>query len=960
MQKNHKNYKSKLSASKSEKLQISAMHAFFLFIVCIIILIFAHETVKLKKTVISRLQSDSKLTASAVSSRIKNQIDAHFHDLNFLRTDFLNINDGRLFPSKKSLQVFKSFNKYHPGISAINILNSSMNKIVWSSSKNAFKNIQNVIFTKISGYKDSYVGTLYFEKYNKKFVIPMNERIIDKKGYTLGFIGSPFIISNFNVISTPRYIDAYLIEKISGKTISSWQKGVLDDNPANPSGLSGGITQKIKGYPWIIKTGWTNSAYEKFFWKKEHIYLLMAILSVIIFAITDIIADIAFKRIIRLKRYQSAAISAQEDVLSQKDAETIYKHIVDLIVTKTDAIGSLLVVPDKATGYFIPVAASADDGEHEKNLLRIKSSLKSGDIMGNMPVSIVYKEKKAIGPIYSIDKNIIDKYPTFSRVKSLMAFPIYEDLNSDPVAVLGIQSNSKHYFTEEMIKIINQLVNSLGLALNKININNRLMFEAEHQKRLIEFNFFLAQINQLISRTENEKILLDSICEMAVNYTGLKLVWIAQPDNKGDVRFISYCGIQDFVERLNISVNSNVQEGYSSVGRAWRSKKAVYIPSFKNDPSMRPWLEINEEFGLLSSASMPIIRGGSIWAVLTVLHSKEYFFDEDLKNLMEEIALDIGFGLDRIDLINGKKRETEIKNALLSNTSAGIALVSYPDRAFIEANEAVINALGYTGIESLKSRSLMEVYPDDATYTRVAELADTILKAGKGFGRDIPVLRKDGTIIYADFYGQKINETDDGKSQILWTIMDITERHRLAEELSYQAFYDELTGLPNRRSLSLELERAISRTSRRKKFLAVSILDLDDFKPINDTFGHHAGDDVLKIVSARLKEVLRKTDFIARLGGDEFVVIIEDIDNKNGLEAILEKIEKKIKESIFLENRNEITAGLSMGVYMYDGTVKSKELPTPDNLLRYADQALYDSKNKKSNRLKYYAFYGEI
>ena len=955
-----KNSKSKSSISQAEKRQLTAIHIFFLFLICIVLSIFAHETISMKKNIESRLREYSTLTASNLSASIKDQINAHFHDLNFLKKEFLNVNDGHLSPSKKALQVFKSFKKYHPGIAAINILNSSMNKVVWSSSKNAFKNIQNTIFTKVYGYKDRYVGTLYFEKYNKKFVIPMNERIIDKQGYTLGFIGSPFIISNFNAISTPRYINAYLMEKISGKTISSWQKGKFDINEKNPQNFSGGASIKIADYPWIIKAGWTSSTFEKLFWRKEHIYLIIVILFTLLFIILDVIANITFKKILRLKSYQSAAISAQEAVLFLKNAESIYKHIVDLIVAKTDSMGSVLVVPDKGKGYFIPVAGCADDEEHEKNLLKIKPSFRSDDIMGNMPVSIAYKEKKVIGPIYSFNKKIIDKYPTFSRVKSLMAFPIFKDLESDPAAILGIQSDSKYYFNKDMISVIKQLINSLGLALNNIDVNKRLVYETEHQKRLIEFNFFLAQMNQLISRTENEKIFIDSICEMAVNYTGLKLVWIAQPDEKGDVHFISYQGIQGLVERLNISVNSDVQEGHSSVGRAWRSKKAVYIPSFKNDPSMRPWLEINKEFGLLSSASMPIMRGGVIWAVLTVLHSEENFFDDDLKNLMEEIALDIGYGLDRIDLINDKKRESEIRNAFLSNTSAGIALIGYPDRVFIDANYAVINALGYPDIESLKRHSLTEIYPDESTYKRIEGTANKILKEGKGFERDIPILRKDGTIIYADFYGQKINGWAGGKEQILWTIMDITERHRLAEELSYQAFYDELTGLPNRRSLSIEMERAISRTNRRKKFLAFSIMDIDDFKPINDTFGHHVGDYVLKIVSARLKEVLRKTDFIARLGGDEFVIIVEDIDNKNELESILEKIEKKIKEPIFLENSNEITVYLSMGVYMYDGTIKSKELPNPDNFLRYADQALYESKYKKSDRLKYYAFYGEI
>ena len=955
-----KKTKNKFPISKSDKLQILAMHVFFLFLVCLTLSIFIYETLNLKKTVANRFKTYAKLTALHMSSTLKAQIDAHFHDLKFLRTEFLNINGGRLFPSIEVLHVFKDFKRYHPGISALNLLNPSMNKIVWSSDRKHLNlNIKNIIFTQLNGYPNLYIGTLYFEKTDKKWVIPMNERIINKRGHILGFIGSPFMLSNFNLIHTPKYIETTLIETASGKAISLWKNGKWQNDYGNTPDILGSVTQKIKGYPWIIKAGWTRSSLEKFFWNRERVYLLMTLLLILIFAIIDIISKIAFERLIRLKRYQDAAISVQEDVLSLKEAESIYKHIVDIIVTKTDAIGSVLVVPDEEKGYFTPIAACADDAEHEKNLMQIKPSLKSGDILGNMPASIVYREKKILGPLYNLDPAVVKKYPSFSRVKSLMAFPIFQNLDSNPAAVLGIQSNSKYYFTKEMKNIITQVTNSLGIALNQLDINRHLAYEVEHQRRLTEFNFFLAQINQLISRTENEKSLLDPICYMAVSYTGLELVWIAKPDENGSVRFISHFGISGFVEKLNISVNSDTPEGHSSVGRAWRSKKPVYIPSFRNDASMRPWLDITEGFGILSSASIPILRGGDIWGVITVLHSKENFFDEDLKNLMEEIALDIGFGLDRIDLINREKRATEIRNAFLSNTSAGIALAGYPDRVFLEANDTFLNILGYTNIEYLQNHNSREVYPDDATYVRVGELAQTILKEGKGSGRDIPVVRTDGVTIYADFYGQKLKELVNGKEQILWTLIDITERHRLSEELSYQAFYDELTGLPNRRSLSLELERAIARTGRRKTLLAVSIIDLDDFKPINDTYGHLIGDNVLKIISNRLKDVLRKTDFIARLGGDEFVVIIEDFKDKSEFENILAKIEKKIKEVMVLEDENEIATSLSMGVYIYGGFLKDKEFPTSDNLLRYADQALYESKKNKADRLQYYVFYGE-
>jgi diguanylate cyclase (GGDEF)-like protein/PAS domain S-box-containing protein len=950
--------RNKSTMSKADKLQILGMRGFFLFLICLVLLVFAYETLNLKKTVSSRFKAGARLAASNLSSSVKAQIGAHFHDLKFLRTDFLNINNGRLFPASKSLKVFKDFQKNHPGISAINILDPSMAKIVWSSTRYYNNlNLKNIAFTPLAGYPDRYIGSLYFEKTAKRWVIPMNESIIGKKGRILGFIGSPFILSDFSVIHTAKYIQTVVVETPSGKVISIWKNGKWQSPGTKPPLFLSSIEQKINGFPWIIKAGWTKTAIGKFFWSKERIYVLTASILILVLIIIYIISEVVLQRLIRLRKYQEAVISAQEDALSFKDAKSIYEHIVGIIVNKTEAIAAVLVIPDEKKGRFIPVAACADDEEHEKTLMQISPSFNSGDIYGNMPASIVYREKKPLGPLYTLDADVINQYPSFSKIKSLMAFPIFEDLNSEPIAVLGIQSDSKYHFTGQMVNTLKQLANSLGIALNQLRINQNLVYEAEHQHRLTEFNFFLAQMNQLISRTDNENIFLDSICHMAINYTGLKLVWIAKPDENGNVSFISHSGISDFVERLNISVLSGVPEGYSSVGRTWRSRKPVYVPSFRNDPAMLPWLDITEEFGLLSSASMPIFRGGDIWAVITVLHSEENFFDEDLKNLMEEIALDVGFGLDRIDLVNREKRATETRNAFLSNTSAGITLASYPDRVFLEANDTFLNILGYPNMEALKNHNSREVYPDDETYARVGELAKKILKEGKGSERDIPVVRTDGVTIYADFYGQKLKELINGKEQILWTLIDITERHRLSEELSYQASYDELTGLHNRRSLLLELERAMARTDRRGTPVAVAVIDLDDFKPVNDTYGHEAGDNVLKIISDRLKGVLRKTDFAARLGGDEFVLIIEDIKNKSELENIFAKLEKKIKESVFIKGGIELKIGLSMGVYIYGGSSKGKESPTSETLLRYADYALYKSKNDKEERLKYYTFY---
>ena len=137
---------------------------------------------------------------------------------------------------------------------------------------------------------------------------------------------------------------------------------------------------------------------------------------------------------------------------------------------------------------------------------------------------------------------------------------------------------------------------------------------------------------------------------------------------------------------------------------------------------------------------------------------------------------------------------------------------------------------------------------------------------------------------------------------------------------------------------------------RQNWLTAVGMIDLDRFKPVNDTYGHEAGDTVLQVIGKRLKDSLRKTDFVARIGGDEFVILIEDCKNINALIPIFNKIEETVRVPVVLSESRTVEVGLSMGVHIchIDNDV------TADTLLRYADNALYQSKEHKADRKCYW------
>ncbi|MFN2381637.1 MAG: EAL domain-containing protein [Guyparkeria sp.] len=177
-------------------------------------------------------------------------------------------------------------------------------------------------------------------------------------------------------------------------------------------------------------------------------------------------------------------------------------------------------------------------------------------------------------------------------------------------------------------------------------------------------------------------------------------------------------------------------------------------------------------------------------------------------------------------------------------------------------------------------------------------------------------------------------------------------RDRLDEEQqrsTYLAYHDPLTNLANRRAIDTELPKALARADRHQQMMAVALLDLDDFKPINDRFGHAAGDEMLMTLAARLNNAIRDTDTAARLGGDEFLLILEDIGDDTGLARVLDRVANTIRQPIPLEDAVEdgveIHANGSIGVTRYP-----LDDSAPEQLIRNADAALYAAKNSKSTR----------
>ncbi len=215
---------------------------------------------------------------------------------------------------------------------------------------------------------------------------------------------------------------------------------------------------------------------------------------------------------------------------------------------------------------------------------------------------------------------------------------------------------------------------------------------------------------------------------------------------------------------------------------------------------------------------------------------------------------------------------------------------------------------------------------------------------------DLKLMRRDGRMLPVDI--SLGHWEDEGSRHAIAYIRDLTERKKFEESLKHQATHDELTGLPNRWLFRLQLNQALVRAGRFQLRVAVLFIDLDDFKTVNDSFGHAMGDALLMQVGHRMRAILRENDTLARLGGDEFAILLTDLNELDDVVSVAAKLLLSLQASYRLKDQ-DVYSDASIGLAFYPDDAQDSE-----TLLRYADMAMYQAKQAGRGA---YAFYsGEM
>ncbi len=275
-----------------------------------------------------------------------------------------------------------------------------------------------------------------------------------------------------------------------------------------------------------------------------------------------------------------------------------------------------------------------------------------------------------------------------------------------------------------------------------------------------------------------------------------------------------------------------------------------------------------------------------------------------------------------------------------------------PDSDVVGINERFGAILGRPGrgLTSMTLEQLIElVHPEDGDDVK-QNILDHMRGATPQVAFDARLSHFDGEWIWVRCRGRVVRSDDRGKPAVLaGTIRDISHEKFTDQKLYHKANYDALTGLPNRGLLVDRLLQAMRQAERSGEHLAVAFIDLDDFKPVNDNFGHEVGDETLVRIAARMLGTLREGDTLARVGGDEFVALLPRCGDQDQSAKVIHRLLIAASETLFIDS-HRLVLGASIGVTTYP----QKENLDADQLIRQADQAMYTAKATGKNRIEYF------
>ncbi len=454
--------------------------------------------------------------------------------------------------------------------------------------------------------------------------------------------------------------------------------------------------------------------------------------------------------------------------------------------------------------------------------------------------------------------------------------------------------------------------------------------------------------NKAIISSKTKEDLLNSICHIAVKYGGFSMTWIGMIEGDQVVPLSCAGDIRHYLKNINVRVDDS-EFARGPVGVCGKTGEVAFVNNINDDETFSPWRRQAQRCGFESLAVIPVKQQQKTIGVFAIYSSEINAFDTQILELLQSLSDDISSVISHVQ--SEEKRvvaEGKLKQLYLAIEQSKSAIAISDIKGTIDyINPYYTELTGYQESEVLTqnidrfSRSLV-------ADQKILQQCWRRVLDGKDWQGEVMCLKKNGDAFWALLSVSPIFDDDDYITHIVWTSKDNTELHEAHETISQLAYYDALTALPNRRLYQDRIKLAISAAKRHKTKLGLLYLDMDNFKGMNDAWGHDFGDQVLQYMAVTLNACVREMDTVARLGGDEFCIIINDVNDNADLVHIADNILTLLNKSAVVADREvSVTTSIGISVFPDDATDAGE-------LMKCADMAMYHAKEKGKDNFQFF------
>jgi diguanylate cyclase (GGDEF)-like protein/PAS domain S-box-containing protein len=464
----------------------------------------------------------------------------------------------------------------------------------------------------------------------------------------------------------------------------------------------------------------------------------------------------------------------------------------------------------------------------------------------------------------------------------------------------------------------------------------------------------LHKCDHSVAHVKTAEGLVEDICRILVDKGDFIFTWagfITENETK-PIYEVSHSGKEiSYLDNLLNQQQNNSRE-LKVINNVIKSSQPVVVNDIEMQLPIDPAFAETLQMGFHSVVVLPLKTGGQVFGIMAIYSDHTDSFNHNEMKLLNSVVDSLAFGIMTVHVRNESHhaeklvRSSEQKYRLLFDEHPSIFFIIDKDSTITSINKFGAKSLGYDRDE-LTGSFVIDIHTENCKADAKEFIQSSFNSTDEVHRHELRLLHKDKSVIHVRMTARTV-KSDDGNVNLFIVCEDITQVRLLSDQLAHQVTHDSLTGLINRIEFEFRLNRLIEKSTPEGIHHALCYVDLDNFKLINDSYGHACGDELLTRIGNLFRHEMRSRDTIARLGSDEFAILMERCDLENA-EQKCRRLMQKISTLNFDWEGRQISVGTSMGLIPI-----SKKTVDVVSILKWADAACYAAKDNGGNQLFVY------